>query len=375
MREPGPSDPGSTNLPVQPPILDPEAAFRHRKSRQVPAVPTREGIAAALSGHTAPDRSGLGMPYGGRQTTATPRTYDAPRWFLSVSPGTVRVHRRLVAPKEPRWEDDDVTLTEGRAGKPIVSWSEKSRANMTATLPSYDYSPMFADGRPTAMVTLTLPGQDWERLVPDLATFKKAVDRFQQQYQRAWGARPVAVWKMEFQRRGAPHLHLFMVPPAGLSKGRRLRPEAGFSGGLGGLTFQSWLGPAWAKIIDPAMSGVGFRDHAMYGTGIDYREGERFSDPRRIAVYFSKHGAFSEKDYQNDIPEHWRAKIIEDGGGGARFWGAWQLSKAVHTVELNVDPMVRRSAPLDGEPVREFRERVEFDLDGNPRTPHYVRTQ
>lgn len=361
---PGPSEgPGVVNWAVRERIVDPEAAYEHRAAI---VLPTRDAIAAALVGHQAPERSGLGLPYGGRQTGASPRTYERERWYLSISPGTVRVHRRLVAPKESLRQDDDMTLLEDRPTRgAIVGWSDGSRARMAATLPSLDYAPMFEHGGAAAMVTLTLPGRDWERLVPDLATFKKAVDRFQAVYARAWGSRPVAVWKMEFQRRGAPHLHLFMVPPTGLSRGRGAKAR---------LPFTNWLSIAWADIIDPTRSGVGYHDHVMAGTGVDYREGQRFSDPRRIGVYFSKHGSFADKDYQNDMPDHWIEAIEREGKGGARFWGYWQLAKSVHTVELDSRPLARRAAPLDGEPERRFRASTARDHEGfvEQTIPHYV---
>lgn len=346
------------NLPVRAPIIDPVSAFRQRVAVR---IPTREGLAGALSAVPRIERSGLGLPYGGRRSIQSPRTYDAPRWFLSVSPGSVKVHRRLVAPKERfRWDDDDVTMLDDRPTRgAITEFSDDSRANMHNTLAQLDYTPMFAPGARSAMVTLTLPGQEWERLVPDLRTFKDMVRQFQRIYKRAWGHMPIAVWKMEFQRRGAPHLHLFMCPPEGLSRGRGVK---------GGRTFMEWIGLAWADIVDPARSGPGYRDHAMFGTRVDYIEGLKFSDPRRIAAYFSKHGAFRAKDYQNDMPEHWRAAILENGGGGARFWGYWQLEKAIETLELGSSSIGRpphRERRIDGEPVmHRHRQPSPLDLAG-----------
>ena len=364
MTTPGPTEgPGAVNWAVQSAILNPESAYRQRVDVILPSV---HGIAAALHSVDRVERAGLGLPYGGQQTLASPRTYDRPRWFLSVSPGTVRLHRRLVAPKDALWQDDGMTLLDDRRTRGAISaWSAESRARMFQTLPALDYQPMFDEGRMPALVTLTLPGQEWERLVPNVATFKKAVNRFQRDYRRAWGVMPRAVWKMEFQRRGAPHLHLFMVPPEGLSRGR---------GAKAGLRFPNWLSIAWADIIDPTRSGAGYVDHVLAGTGIDYREGARFSDPRRIAAYFSKHGAFADKDYQNEMPEHWRAAILEEGGGGGHFWGYWQLEKAIHTIELSSTVQVRpKRSPLDGEPIRHrYAPPPTMGVDGAPeQNRHY----
>ncbi len=243
-----------------------------------------------------------------------------------------------------------MTIIEDRPSRgAITEFSRQSRANMVATLASLDYSPMFASGNPTAMVTLTLPGRDWEQLVPDLRTFKRMLASFQRAYARAWGSMPVAVWKMEFQMRGAPHAHLFLVPPTGLSRGRGVR---------GGRRFHEWLSITWALIVDRGADverpSERFRDHVRAGTGVDYVEGRRFSDPRRIAAYFSKHGQFIAKDYQNEIPEHWRDAILEDGRGGARFWGYWGLEKAVEVVELSSErrPSARGFQMGEDGPVR-----------------------
>ena len=37
---------------------------------------------------------------------------------------------------------------------------------------------------------------------------------FKKRWFRRWGAYPVGVWKLEFQRRGAPHFHLYVGRPA-----------------------------------------------------------------------------------------------------------------------------------------------------------------
>ena len=302
-------------------ILDPVAAYEARCS----VVPiTRADVAAAVALIPRQARSGLGMPFGFQHPNQSSRRYERERWYLSVSPGTVRVHSRSMAPKVTLWDDESVTMTDERPTRGAISeWSQKSRARMFSVLPSLDYEPMFATGGVAAMVTLTLPGEGWEQLVPDLATFKKRIDRFQALYARAWGNRPIAVWKMEFQRRGAPHLHLFMVPPTGFARGRGVKRD-----------FSNWLSVTWAKVIGAPEGSNARRNHELAGTGIDYREGARFSDPRRIAAYFSKHGAYSDKEYQNEMPEHWRRAILDGQSGGAHFWGYWQLEKAIETVEL-----------------------------------------
>jgi hypothetical protein len=172
------------------------------------------------------------------------------------------------------------------------------------------------DGVP-AMVTLTYPGE-WQSVAPDAATCRGHVDKLKRRYLKAWGRPLVGVWKREFQRRGAPHYHILMVPPRGVV-GRRKE------------SFRDWLSRSWAEIVghtDP----VERANHLVAGTGVDYAEGMRARDPKRLAVYFSKHGVYSAKEYQNEAPGAWVA-----AGSVGRFWGVWGLEQGTQTVELLPD--------------------------------------
>ncbi len=66
-----------------------------------------------------------------------------------------------------------------------------------------------------AMITLTYPG-DWLTVAPSADAVKRVhFKALAKRWQRNWGHPLRCVWKLEFQRRGAPHLHLFTVPPGG----------------------------------------------------------------------------------------------------------------------------------------------------------------
>ena len=85
----------------------------------------------------------------------------------------------------------------------------------------------------------------------------------------------------------------------------------------------------WADIVghpDPEER----RRHRLAGTGVDWNEGLKARDPRRVAVYFTKHGSFAAKEYQHCVPEAWQ----EPGQGPGRFWGYWHLEKAVYGAEV-----------------------------------------
>jgi hypothetical protein len=221
-----------------------------------------------------------------------------------------RTEARTVLSRElARWNEktqqyEIVLRTPSRV---VTAWSRKSRARMTRTLSELDYAPMFAAGRTPAMITLTYPG-DWQTVAPSGRAVKRHVRTLMKRWSKVFGHRPAYLWKLEFQRRGAPHLHLFAVPALGtvscLCCGEQLE-------------FRDWLSHAWADIVaHPDLEQR--RRHRLAGTGVDYREGARMTDPKRLALYFRKHGgAAGGKEYQHLVPMEWRT--AERGPG--RFWG------------------------------------------------------
>ena len=80
-----------------------------------------------------------------------------------------------------------------------------------------------------AMVTLTYPGMEALRLTGP--RIKRHMMLWRKRFQREWGEPARYIWKLEFQRRGAPHIHLWTLHPrdAGLLRregwcGGRWRP-------------------------------------------------------------------------------------------------------------------------------------------------------
>jgi hypothetical protein len=223
---------------------------------------------------------------------------------------------------------------------------------MVKTLAQLDYSGMITGDRIPAMITLTLPG-DWLTVAPDGRTFKKVIRRFLERWRRAWGDRLVGLWKLEFQRRGAPHLHIFTVPPHGSPRS-------------GPVTFRAWLSQVWAEVVghpDPAERAR----HLLAGTAVDFATGLRSADPKRLAVYFSKHSAADasqSKEYQHVVPRAWR----RPGCGPGRFWGYWGLAKALGIVEISAEDAIlaartlRRWSRAQGRMrvIRVYRPRVDW---------------
>lgn len=232
----------------------------------------------------------------------------------------------------------------------IREWSRASRSNMVYKLAVLDWTPILTERRTPAMTTLTYPG-DWETVAPDGRTSKKHLTQFFKRYERAWGTPWVGAWKLEFQARGAPHYHLYSVPPAGLAgehrriqylaeleawkaakaKGRAAGRKPYYRDAPGdGLPYRQWLSVVWADIVAHPDPGERER-HRRAGTAVDYAEGMRASDPKRLASYFAKHGTYSAKDYQHRVPLAWQAP----GRGPGRFWGYRGLQPRTAEVEIS----------------------------------------
>jgi hypothetical protein len=257
---------------------------------------------------------------------------EGPRFRIVVSPGAMAVESRDLAAAERTWERTErarqlkAEMTAAwiaEHGEPppepppvreITEWSRKSRSRMFRVFSELDYGPLLERSGIPAMVTLTYPG-DWLTAAPDGKTAKKHLKAFRKRWERAWGLPVLGLWKQEHQDRGAVHFHIFTVVPDGrTAEGRQ---------------FREWLSATWAAVVnhpDPEE----YRKHLAAGTGVDYAAGLRSRDPRRIAVYFSKHGLYAAKGYQNEVPAEWR----EPGKGPGRFWGVWGLKRCTRAVEV-----------------------------------------
>jgi len=221
--------------------------------------------------------------------------------------------------------------TKGRTGggprRSIESWSRKSRSSMMRHLATLDYSPWLEltnGGWAVVMLTLTYPGS-WEELVPGSSTAVAHLRSFRARLTRALGQSPLAIWKREFQRRGAPHYHLLIALPLTIND----------------TSIYEWVSHAWYEVVrsnDPR--------HLAAGTGIDWAEGRRAIDPVRVARYFSGHAApsgKSRKEYQNVAPALWLEK--DDVG---RFWGVWGLRPVKEIATLNLQQLIEVRRILRG---------------------------
>lgn len=253
------------------------------------------------TGHTKPLLTKTDVEEVSKQLPEERHTHQEARLtkhFVSLSPASVRISsqdpkRTKAINYEPR--------------KTITRWSNKSRSNMVSRLLTLDYSPLFEnpDSEPV-FITLTYPSE-WESVVPDGSTFKKHIKELRARYLNDFREELIGLWKMEFQRRGAPHLHILTS--------LNYNPN----------DLREWLSWTWADIVnhpDPLEKAK----HEAAGTRVDAWPEFPREKANLIAIYFSKHSspnAKSVKDYQHNVPQLW--KEADDVG---RFWGYWGLEPA-----------------------------------------------
>jgi hypothetical protein len=224
--------------------------------------------------------------------------------FLSINPGMLKISR-----KKPK---TNARVLGAPKRKSIKRWTAKSRSNMVSRFSSLDYSEMFEKPNPIpVMITLTYPG-DWLVVAPTASASKAHLIRFKKRFEREYKLKFRALWKAEFQRRGAVHFHIFCVSPIALSE------------------FRQWVARTWADVVnhpDPQQK----QNHLRAGTAVDYAVGSTKDTPKRTAIYFSKHSSpnVGKKEYQNHPPAEW----VEHGSVG-RFWGYWNLTSKAESVEL-----------------------------------------
>jgi hypothetical protein len=102
--------------------------------------------------------------------------------------------------------------------------------------------------------------------------------------------------------------------------------------GKSGLPFRQWCSGAWADVVDHPDPAQRAR-HLNAGTAVDIIAGVKGRDPKRLAIYFTKHAApnsGSSKEYQHIVPDAW----LQPGKGPGRFWGVAGLKRATVKVEI-----------------------------------------
>lgn len=173
----------------------------------------------------------------------------------------------------------------------ITEFSRGSRKRMLEFVNSIDQAAVPV-GR-LLFVTLTYPGQDveaWGQPWPKrpeqweghLKAFGKRLERFLR-------SEVPAIWKKEFQQRGAPHFHLLLLVPAGRSLDE----------------LRAWVSLNWYEVV-----GSGQETHRASGTQVD-----RVNTWRGVMSYAAKYLGKSSRLVDQETGE------IRAVG---RFWGVWR---------------------------------------------------
>lgn len=206
---------------------------------------------------------------------------------------------RLSAPAAPIPGHPVPVRRGGGMRRPVSTFSKSSQRRLLQTLLAIEWEQMAADG--LLWIGLTYPG-DSGCVPQDGDAAKRHLRAFRAKWERCFG-KAVGVWKMEFQRRGAPHFHLLLAKPAGVDI----------------KDMREWVARSWWEVV-----GSGDPDHLQAGTSaavwddagipIGYISGYSESDP-------------TAKAYQHKVPDG-----FEKPG---RWWGCWNLKPDWRKVELS----------------------------------------
>jgi hypothetical protein len=178
----------------------------------------------------------------------------------------------------------------------VGGFSRKSRRRLLKLCASIPWS-LF---EVRMFTTLTYP----DEFPTDGREVKRHLRAFRNRFERRWG-RQAAVWKLEFQRRGAPHFHFLLSLPAGADHEQ----------------FRAWLSAAWFEIV-----ASGDLRHLRAGTQAQVAD----TDCGRYFAYGVK--SSGSKEYQNQVPEN-----FENVG---RFWGNWNIAPEWKGAEISSSDFV-----------------------------------
>jgi hypothetical protein len=175
------------------------------------------------------------------------------------------------------------------------------------------------------MITLTAP-TNWQsvyvadengEMVQGGRVFKRHLDIFRKRLNRFLTKNRIyhwaALWFLEFQSRGAPHVHLIIFDCV------MTRETIKYA--------RVWIGRAWSKIVSNP-SAFEAAKHARSGTQV----------ARMKTGHFGYAVKYATKTEQKDVPEEFRAV--------GRFWGVWNY-KAVPPVILDFKLNVETGEGLD----------------------------
>ncbi|MEM9656353.1 MAG: hypothetical protein AAGA65_30015, partial [Actinomycetota bacterium] len=209
------------------------------------------------------------------------RTESAPLDYrVVITPGTVGL--RVTDPRDssdPYFEDieideeGNVVERQQPTREPITEFSRKSRTRLIRRCLSIPWGDYVGPGERIHVVTLTAPADHLD-VFKDHRDGYRALRAFQDRLRHATGEKARGFWKLEFQRRGAPHWHLILITPRQIS----------------GQRFSTWLSQAWYESV-----GSGAESHLRAGTSVDIEQSLQASDALRLALYFAGYSTRKDK--------------------------------------------------------------------------------
>ena len=223
-----------------------------------------------------------------------------PRRTLEINGGVVKIR-----------EIPGKILAKGSGRKGIAKFSMKSRKRFYEFLQSiywdkYDQNRIF-EITLTYHVKFPLDGKEVKKHIHSLR--KNIMDKYPD---------TILIWKLEFQRRGAPHFHLIMIAPCDIELGdyqywnednqityydreTKTHHETGIAG------FRAYIQTRWNTITAESI------EHFNSSIEVDH-----VRNPKGMPLYLAKYIAKEQKahsEYQHIVPEQYK-----DVG---RFWGCY----------------------------------------------------
>lgn len=159
----------------------------------------------------------------------------------------------------------------------IEGFSRESRKRLIEELHKQKFDKM-------TFITLTYP----EKYPRDWKAYKKNLQAFRVRLERKFGKVRI-IWRLEYQKRGAPHYHLILFDPPWVDK--------------------AWVSKAWYEVVKS-----GDERHLAAGTNV--LAFSAVEDFRVISAYVAKYAAKETRQV---------AKV--DYGKTGRHWGKWNIKK------------------------------------------------
>lgn len=282
--------------------------------------------------------------------TPLPHTRAMPNeYVVSISRSAVRLERRY------RWAEGTMPPRRGggtnaggqghgpsTAGRVVRDFSMRSRNNMRWQLSALEWEAL---GPRPAMISLTYPA-DWRLWAGSGPVVRAHREALKERWRREFGESIRGAWVREFQRRGAPHHHMYVGLPASVTEDdyeglvRRTRRRRALERRVGKYQarrlcgplrgeFAEWLLGAWAGCVGTAGLEVA---HEHYGADVaPFFWGDAVAQAQagevnwgRIAEYLWRE---SGKWGQKQVPEG-----FADPG---RWWGMWGVRSTVSEAQVS----------------------------------------